>query len=80
MGYRIVYASKKRQTSSCRLLTAAFFAVFAILVHIFWPDGVAILKAILAPDALETFVQILENGDSLADAVAAFGQDVTHVP
>lgn len=90
MGYCIKYGAGKGGTSavpsnSRRLwaMTGAFFLLFLILTHVFWPSGVETMRGILLPGdpaaveaAFTRMSDSLEQGDSLGEAVTAFCQEI----
>lgn len=90
MGYRVEYGpttQKKRAdrgTGGRRAwLTAAFLALFLVLVNICWPQGREVLNRLLWPgdagatrQAAESFVEELRSGEPLGDAVEGFCREV----
>ena len=90
MGYRITYGDpvpvpypKQDKLSRLRLMTAAWFFAFVVLVRLFFPAGSAQLRAYLLPDpdsitqtAVDTFMYHIQNGEQLGDALFAFCQQI----
>ena len=86
MGYRITYGDpvpapypKQDKPSRLRLMTAAWFFAFIVMVRLFFPAGSAQLRAYLLPDpqnitqsAVDTFMYHIRNGEQLGDALFAF--------
>lgn len=88
MGYRIYYGKEKAKKYSFLPIQTLFAALFLLLsagVRIFWPEGTDALRQILVSEELSqsaqafmSMVENLENGDSVADVVAVFCQEITH--
>jgi len=77
MGYKIVYENKKKRKSyrfRRWLLTAVFFALFFVYMQVFRQEQLALFRQYLIPEAVEIFVQQLQNGDRIDQAVDAFCQ------
>ena len=84
MGYRIHYTDsdlqKKQKYQSSRLsLTTLLFALYLLLVSLFWPEGSLFLKNLVfsgtpdtAREAVEVFAQELNCGTPLPDAARDF--------
>lgn len=65
-------------------LTCVFFAVFLVLVSLYWPDGREVLRLLLIPGnpdatiaAAETFASELHCGNSLKGAAMDFFRSLT---
>lgn len=95
MSYRITYGppvppcyQKQDKPSHLRLMTAAWFVLFALLVRLFFPAGSAQLRRMLLPDthdvtqvALYSFMSDLRSGEKLGDALNAFcAEIISHDP
>jgi len=92
MSYRIDYAPVRRTRGGERFgsvrpfaMTLGFFALFALLVHAFWPEGAAILRHLLFGEegesmlhTLEAIAHSLDEGHSLRDAAVGAFRDVLH--
>lgn len=92
MAYKITYASnpsrkpaRKPNYLRMQAFTAAFLLLFALCVRTSRPEGAAVLRGVLLPRepvdtqaAVQTLVSSLQNGEPLADAVAAFCQEIFH--
>ena len=86
MGYQISYETtikhRDRHTGRDKRLvgmTAAFLAVFLLLVNFCWPKGREVLRQILWPAdtaMVEHFVDELRYGVPLGDAVEGFCREV----
>ena len=81
MGYRIEYLSHKKEHRLWIVLpmTWAFFLLFCLLVHLFWPQGQQLLQELLWPgdaavtrQAAEAMVQQLRWGVPVSEAVETF--------
>lgn len=78
MAYKIVYSKdkKKRRNFRLPLMTAAFFLAFLLCVNAFWPAGSEFIRHFLLPEAVQTFLEELDNGGSFGEAVTVFCQEV----
>ena len=84
MGYKIHYTDvdrqkKQKHRSSHFCLTTLLFALYLLLVSLFWPEGSRFLKNMLisgtsdtAMDAIAVFAQELNCGIPLPDAAGDF--------
>ncbi len=89
MGYEINYgAGQDRRfiTGRSLLWSMALFAVFCLLVTVYWEDGRQVLQTIFFPGdferaklAGEDLVNALRGGESVSDAISAFCREIiTH--
>lgn len=89
MGYKIHYTDsdrKKKQKYQSRFcLTTLLFALYLLLVSIFWPEGSLFLKNLVlsgtpdtAVEAIEVFTQEMSCGTPLPDAARDFLQRVRY--
>lgn len=87
MPYRINYSSASEPGPSVLprfFLTCVFFAVFLVLVTLYWPEGREVLRLLLIPGdpdvtmaAAETFASELHCGNSLKGAAMDFFSSLT---
>lgn len=84
MAYRIHYGhvvQKKsgRPRGRFWLLTLGFFMLFALAAWRLAPGELTALQQLFFPqNQLDTLLQDIQDGDAIADAVAAFCQDIFH--
>lgn len=90
MAYRIVYEEDPVKLTQCRTrplrlqtMTAAFFLLFTLLVKVSWNEGTEKLREYLIPGALsvtqaafQSFMEDLQEGEPVADALTTFCQDI----
>lgn len=90
MAYRIIYGedpviTKQRRSRPLRLqtMTAVFFLLFALLVSFTWSEGTEKLREYLIPGersvtqaAFQTFVEDLQEGEPVGDALTTFCRDI----
>ena len=90
MGYKIVYGDgpqvrqeKNNISNRLRILTAACFLAFCILVRLFWPEGLVMLRDVMLPVeetvtelAFENMLSDLRAGEPMGDALTAFCREV----
>lgn len=82
MGYRIQYGPVRRirqvekRRSGVIALTGIFFLVFLIIVNLFWPQGIDVIRESLLSEessltvvAMEEISDIFARGDSIFDTV-----------
>jgi hypothetical protein len=86
MGYRIVYGAdipvmdaNQKDRTGLRVMTAAFFLIFVLLVRAAWPAGAGILRQKLMPGnetvaemAFSEMVNDLHQGIPMGEAVKDF--------
>ena len=92
MSYRIDYAPRRepgqRQPENgafVPVLTICFFALFALLLQAFWPEGRQVLVRLLLGSGgrslvrcIQTVADSLESGQPLYDAAVTAFRDVIH--
>lgn len=91
MGYRIDYgpSAPKKQSKTwpqlrLQLFTAVFLLLFVLGIKRSWPEGVEKLRSLLLPrdtpsasqTAIQAFVDDLQNGSSVGDAVTTFCREI----
>lgn len=77
MGYRVIYGEdpfQKKEKRHLPAMTAGFALAFVILVRCFWPQGTAVLREVLLPQAngMEQLTEQIRAGEPVGDAVTAF--------
>ena len=90
MGYKIVYGDGPKSVydknvtgNRLRILTAACFLAFCLLVRLVWPEGVAVLRDVMLPGeetvtelAFESMLDNLRSGEPVGDALTVFCREV----
>ena len=83
MGYRLIYGPTQdkhtRQKKKWPFLgmVCIFFALFCVLAQHFLRQEIAMLYQILFPNApIEALVRRLQDGENIAESVAAFCEDM----
>lgn len=90
MGYRIVYGPMPKTVEAGRRcsyrlywLTALFLMLLVLLVKLYWPEGVQVLRSCLLPgemtsteQAVNGLISDLQGGESFGDAVTVFCRQI----
>lgn len=90
MSYKIIYGKVRGKPSKwniirIQMIVCVFLLIFSVCVRLFWPDGADLMRQCLVSEELSSgaqavvaLVEGLEDGESFADTVAVFCQELIH--